>query len=213
MSACDGCAADCCRHFDLVVSGWDAYRLGRDLSLPLDRFVALDGADAPDENHQLVLDAAASAHRYHRLQLKKSAGACTFLVDAGGIGRCGVYPSRPAACRAYPAASSTEPLQLTRREHCPPGAWDQIDAALYRGFYQFGQRQRLIFDVVTDGWNERVLVRRESRAPAELLAWLVDAYGALERAAPAWFDEAPLALVEEEVRARVLTTLQASGWL
>ena len=213
MSACDGCAADCCRKFDVVVSGWDVYRLGRDLELPLDRFVALDGAGAPDESHQLVLDAAAPDRRYHRLQLKKRAGACTFLVDAGGIGRCGVYASRPAACRAYPAASSEEPLQLTRREHCPPGAWDGLDAALYRGRYQFGQRQRAIFDVVTDGWHERVLRRSESRAPEELFAWLVATYRTLERAAPAWFDDKPLLLEEDEVVGVVRETLCSSGWL
>jgi Fe-S-cluster containining protein len=213
MSACDGCAADCCRRFDVVVSGWDVYRLGRDLRLPLDRFIVLDAADAPDQSHQIVLDTAATTHRYHRLQLAKRDGACTFLVDAGGIGRCGVYASRPAACRAYPAASSSEPLQLTRREHCPPGAWDDIDAALYRGHYEFGQRQREIFDVVTDGWNERVLVRRESRTPAELFAWLAETYAALERKAPSWFDDTPVAMTEEEVRSLVGETLRASGWL
>ncbi len=212
VDPCDGCAADCCRGFHLVIHGWDAYRIGRDLHLPLERFVALEGAPTPGPNYQLILDANAPARFYHRLELRRDSGACVFLMNAGGIGRCGIYASRPTVCRAYPLLDAGT-LELTKREYCPPGAWDQIDEPLYVARYRFGQRQRQIHDVVGDGWNERVLLGSESRSPTELFAYLMESYAELERAQPRWFDDAPLVLAEEEMRAGVVDALGRTGWL
>jgi Fe-S-cluster containining protein len=216
MDPCDGCAADCCRRFDVVIQGWDAWRIARDLRLPLAAFLAVEAAPAPDLDHQLVLDGAAASHSYHRLALKKSAGACVFLLSAGGVGRCGIYGSRPSACRAYPALSDRprgELLQLTKREYCPPGAWDAIDRPLYAERFRFGLRQRWIHDVVGDGWNERVLRRRESRSVDDLLRFVTEVYDLLVARQPAWFAEAPLAVDADEIRARVAELLTAIGWL
>jgi Fe-S-cluster containining protein len=207
---CDGCAADCCRGLAIVIHGWDAWRIARDLRLPMESFVAVEPADAPDPNYQLVLDAQASRRAYHRLALKRESG-CVFLVSAGGLGRCGIYASRPSACRAYPALADGDLLQLTRREFCPPGAWDHIDEPVYRARYAFGQRQRLIHDAVTDGWNERVLLKRETRSAPELLRFIGDVYTVLARHAD-WFSDGP-PLDEEAVRDQVARALGEIGWL
>jgi Fe-S-cluster containining protein len=215
MNPCQGCAADCCRHFQVVVLGWDVYRLSRDLGLPPESFIELQGAAEPDRSHQLVLDVEARERRYHRLALKKERGGCVFLLSLDGKGRCGVYHSRPQACRTYPALiGDSDLLTLTKREHCPPGAWDDLDEAVYRPRYRTGQKQRAIFEVVGDGWNERVLRRRERRSPSELLTFLMSTYGALEATRPEWFDDArPEEVAEEELREQVNSLLVQNGWL
>jgi Fe-S-cluster containining protein len=209
MDPCVGCAADCCRRFELVILGWDVYRIARDLRLSPERFVTLQGAPEPDLSHQLVLDVEERQERYRRLTLTKQAGGCIFLVDAGGVGRCGIYASRPDACRSYPVNS--ELLTLAKREYCPPGSWEEIEGDDYRMRYQRGQKQRAIHDVVGDGWTERILRRRERRSGPELLAWLVRIYGELERRLPHWFDDTPI--TEDEIREQVTELLVEEGWL
>jgi Fe-S-cluster containining protein len=211
MEPCAGCAADCCRHFDVVVLGWDVYRIARDLQLSPESFIELQAAAEPDLSHQLVLDVDERERRYQRLALKKRNGGCVFLLSLDGRGRCGIYPSRPDACRSYPAILDGEIFTLARREYCPPGGWDGIDAAAYRRRYQRGQKQRAIHDVVGDGWNERVLRRRERRSPAELFAWLMRTYASLEARLPHWFDDTPIG--EQEIRDQVSSLLTEEGWL
>ena len=198
-------------------TGWDAYRIARDLALPMESFVELQGAAEPDAAHQLVLDSAATSDRYRRATLLKRDGACPFLMSIGspigGVGRCGIYPIRPSPCRAYPATFDDELLQLAPREYCPPGAWDQLDQPRFRGYYRFGQRQRAIHDVLGDGWNERVLKRRERHSPSDLYAYWMDSYGRLEKRVPEWFGDPPLVLSEDEVREVVSTVLEEMSWL
>jgi Fe-S-cluster containining protein len=225
-SPCDGCVADCCRAFTVVLHAWDAYRIARDLGVPLERFVELQGAPAPDENHQLVLDATAppGERLYHRMVLlrvpdERLSRRCVFLDSSSGAGRCGIYPSRPGMCRAYPALVIDGALRLARCEHCPPGAWslETLDGPLYRARYLEARRQLLIHYALVDGWNERVIVRREKRAPAELFAHLAEVCGALERRKVAWLAE-PASdpegrLDEEAVRQELYEVLVGMGWL
>jgi Fe-S-cluster containining protein len=194
-----------------VIHGWDLYRIARDLQLPAESFAELQSADRPDPNYQWVLKAG--EQRYHRIVLRKPDGGCVFLLSNGGIGRCGIYASRPGACRAYPAIDDGAPLQLAKREHCPPGAWEGLDDHRFRAHFSFGLRQRLIHDVLGDGWNERVLIRRESRAPHELFGYLIDAYTSLERAVPRWFADDPIDLGEDELRRVISAQLEELGWL
>jgi Fe-S-cluster containining protein len=221
---CDGCVADCCRAFTVVLDGWDAYRIGRDLGVPLETFVELEAAPAPDENHQFVLDATTppGERRYHRMVLlrvpdERLPRRCVFLVSSAGAGRCGIYASRPSLCRAYPALVVDGALQLTRCEHCPPGAWslDTLDAPLYRARYLDAQRQRLIHYALVDGWNERVILRQEARTPGELFAHLGQVCEALERRGPAWLaSPAPgQAPAEQAVRQALYEVLVELGWL
>lgn len=213
---CESCAANCCRRFEVVILGWDVYRIARDLQLSPESFVELQGAPEPDMAHQLVLDVEERQSRYHRLALRKQQGGCVFLLSfergtPAERGRCGIYSSRPDACRSYPAIADGELFTLAKREHCPPGAWEDIDTAGYRLRYQRGQKQRSIHDVVGDGWNERVLLRRERHPPADLFAWLMRTYAALERRQPHWFDDS--VIDEEEIREQVTSLLTEEGWL
>jgi Fe-S-cluster containining protein len=208
---CQGCAADCCRKFQVVILGWDVYRVARDLQLPPESFVELQGAAEPDAAHQLVLDVEERERRYHRMALRKRDGGCVFLLSLGSVGRCGIYSSRPDACRSYPAIADGDLVTLARREYCPPGSWEDIDAENYRLRYQRGQKQRTIFDVVGDGWNERILRRRERRGPADFFAWLMRTYAALEKRVPHWFDDSPID--EDDIREQVSSLLVEEGWL
>jgi Fe-S-cluster containining protein len=205
VNPCDGCAADCCRGYEVVLFGWDAVRIAR--ARPFDEFVTLAGAPEPDVNHQLLLDATLpiGQRSYHQLELRRVPDArlplrCTFLVE----NRCSIYETRPCACRAYPVQFTDGLLTLRRRDYCPPGAWDTFDEAAFRAHNLFAHRQWRIHDAVTDGWNERVILGRERRTAAELFDYFVATYDALELAHPSWLDERDLTMPpDEEVRAAV----------
>jgi hypothetical protein len=144
---------------------------------------------------------------------------CVFLSASGGVGRCGIYASRPGLCRAYPALVVDGALQLARCEHCPPGAWslETMDVPLYRARFRDALAQRLVHYALVDGWNERVLLRGEARAPGELFAYLAAVYGALERRRPAWLTGLAPGhedrSMEAEVRQELYEVLVELGWL
>lgn len=73
-------SARCC---DFVRTGHDLFVTGLEAAWTLDRIPLARAVSARD---------IASA---------QGRGVCPFLVYEGGIGRCGVHPSRPAGCRVY----------------------------------------------------------------------------------------------------------------
>ena len=115
---CEGCHGGCCRSFAVPVTGADVFRLteatGRDFWEVACRWPDPDGkigrryapalhfADDPGEPTVLCLTHEAS-------DTLPGSTRCRFLVETGptaehprGLGRCGVYGDRPAACRSFP---------------------------------------------------------------------------------------------------------------
>lgn len=118
MSPCQNCHAGCCRSFAVPLTGADILRIERDLKTNFWEFACRwadrDGriaqkyaphfhfSDEPATPFVICLLHEASA-------LFPRTTRCRFLdesaPDAGhplGVGRCGIYGSRPAACRAFP---------------------------------------------------------------------------------------------------------------
>jgi Fe-S-cluster containining protein len=197
-SPCDACISTCCRGFNLVIQGFDAYRLGRNLKLPLADFVELRWTETPDEDHRIVLDAREEQRGYYRMLLLRvpdkqgdMESRCVFLITVGTRGRCGVYASRPTMCAAYPSHFSNGLVGSNGGKYCPPGAWniESMDVPLFHARHLFKRRQQIIYDRLVDGWNARVLGGNERRSSAEFYKFLVFVYSELERRQPAWFVE------------------------
>lgn len=118
MSMCDTCHAGCCRSYAVPVSGADIVRISTELNLSFWDFVCrwedpegniaqkyaphFHFEDEPDTPFVICLIRNAS-------QLWQGTGKCMFLEETPateehplGIARCGIYASRPAACRTFP---------------------------------------------------------------------------------------------------------------
>lgn len=130
MSVCVKCHAGCCRSLMLMITGYDALRIARDLALPPESFTQFvplgeSQAEAMRGSWALIRFADSSGPlKDHVLTLKKvpstlmpTTTRCTFLQEwpraqpdessqhPGGrvAARCGIYGSRPIMCRTYPA--------------------------------------------------------------------------------------------------------------
>lgn len=118
MSPCEGCHAGCCRSFAVPVTGADILRIQRDYQLSFWDFVCrwedpdskiarnyaphFRFSDEPETPFVLCLTHSAS-------QTFPQTSKCQFLVEEPptedhplGTGHCGIYESRPSACRAFP---------------------------------------------------------------------------------------------------------------
>ena len=129
---CDTCHAGCCRGYNLLITGFDALRMSRELSLPLGEFCTLLSF-TPEQAKRFEPTFAAirlagpntEGKRYF-LALKRiesrlipNTVKCYFLNEwkrehpapqreghSGRqvVARCSVYGSRPMMCRTYPTS-------------------------------------------------------------------------------------------------------------
>jgi Fe-S-cluster containining protein len=180
-SPCGTCDARCCSAYAVNVTGDDAWRLARDTGLPLADLLTyrqeaartsagfLLGAGGP--THELLLAHARPAD--HR-------PPCAFLhAGGGGPPRCGVYASRPRACRRFPAVRVGGDIGVREGIVCSPGAWAGHDLARlsWRVAVAREEREAEAYAAVVAAWNARVARRAAAAATVlDYLDWLADAY-------------------------------------
>ncbi|VAX39087.1 hypothetical protein MNBD_PLANCTO02-410 [hydrothermal vent metagenome] len=118
MSLCEGCHAGCCRSFAVPVTGADIIKIEHDLKLSFWDFVCrwedkegnIAGKYAP---HVYFSDEPETPFVICLVQTKSSfltkTDKCQFLVEEEpdsthplGVAHCGIYNTRPSACRAFP---------------------------------------------------------------------------------------------------------------
>lgn len=118
MSPCDTCHGGCCRAFAIPITGADILRIQQDLKLSFWDFACrwadpegiiankyaphFHFADEPDTPFVIAL-------KHEQSHFLPGTDKCRFLMETPadensplGLGRCGIYESRPAACRAFP---------------------------------------------------------------------------------------------------------------
>jgi Fe-S-cluster containining protein len=224
---CESCIAGCCRGFALVIEGFDAYRIGRGLGLPLIDFLSLRWMEEPDEDHCVILDGRPDAEkRFHRLMLQRIPDTngehtqrCMFLVTVGARARCGIYEHRPIMCRTYPTWLKDGIIGTSGGKFCPPNVWtvESLDVPKFRARHQFRARQRVIYVHLVEAWNARVHALQEKRTAADFFRYLFSCYGELERRQPAWLVElepGELDLVPPPaLQATLNELLRDLGWL
>lgn len=94
---CAGCG-DCCRkRKDLVLSGYDLYRIARRLSLP-PRIVAAAFCKRYTAPQSLLPTLC--------LTIDPATGNCRFLEGGG----CAIHAARPLACALYPLGQTIDPV-------------------------------------------------------------------------------------------------------
>lgn len=129
---CDTCHAGCCRGYNLLITGFDALRMSRDLSLPVGEFCTLlafkyDVSKRFESNYvPIKLSEPGCEEKRFFLALKRIESPlvpgtvkCYFLnewkrqhpapnrEDHTGktiVARCSIYGSRPMMCRTYPTS-------------------------------------------------------------------------------------------------------------
>jgi len=214
---CNDCVAGCCRGYNVVVTGFDAFRLARALAAPPSDFCDLRWAAAPEGHYRILLNALPGAEkRYYRLVLRRLDGdhprfehRCTFLLTVGERGRCGVYEARPNVCRTYPTSLDGESVGFdSGGRWCPPGAWtpDLVDVPLARLQHRRRDRHLALWNALVDGWNARLLATSEAVGHAFFYRFLLDAYVDLAARAPALDDP------DGDVGALAADTLRAIGY-
>lgn len=118
MSPCESCHAGCCRSFAIPLTGADVIRIERGLNLEFPEFVCRwadpDGIIANNYAPHLFFEDEPEtpfvlALMHHESVFFPGTTKCQFLVEGqpdaehpNGEARCGIYDSRPAACRVFP---------------------------------------------------------------------------------------------------------------
>ena len=187
-SPCDTCVAGCCRGHDLVIRGSDAARISRERGLPIAAFAHLAWC-AADEPGSIALDPAEAAHRF-RLQLRQVDDVhgvyterCVFLATREGLGRCTIYESRPAMCRAYPTMWRNGALAVATGPFCPPDSWSlpNLDVPLHTTLHEEKRRLAAIDSLLEEEWNGRLTASGTPRTPEEYFTFVVNAWAARGR--------------------------------
>lgn len=182
IGACLGCEGRCCAAYIVPLTGNDVWRIVQAQRLAPNLFVQREPEDYPTPTGFLLRPGGPTFGIALRRQYdRRNERPCIFLMHLReGVGRCGIYPHRPAACQSYPM--HLQPAGVVPREDmlCPPGSWAGITAEP-GDWYGRLVRQDLEWDHyagVVHAWNSAVRQR-----PAEsgyvldqYLAYLVAAY-------------------------------------
>ena len=182
-SPCDTCLAGCCRGHDLVIRGSDAARISRGRGLPIAAFADLAWCSA-DEPGSIALDSGEPRHRF-RLQLRQVddlhgvyTERCVFLATSKDLGRCTIYESRPAMCRAYPTTWREGALAVVSGPFCPPDSWSlaKLDVPWHLALHEEKRRLAAIDSLLEAEWNRRLASSGTPRTPEEYFTFVLEAW-------------------------------------
>lgn len=149
LNPCASCHTECCKHYDIIVTGHDMVRLSSALKLKPIQFMRI--IEVPDESGAIGL-----GNGWYVLALKKIGDACGFLADDGGL-RCTVDSFKPSTCRIYPF--QFDGIEITQREDklCPSDWMMNSElGALWRGRLEGHRRENRFHLETVQAWNERV---------------------------------------------------------
>lgn len=193
MRPCETCTGACCKVYFVNLNGHDVWSIASELRMTPQQFViiAQETESSPIGFH---LDAAKTTFA---MVLDKRPGPdglqqCVFLMNLGGdIGRCGIYPHRPAACRVFPGELRRGAVSFREAVTCPKGSWNVagIDLPVWREALLRSHMEWSIYASVVSCWNERAskTPAGETRTPQEYYDYLIGRYerlAALDRSLP-----------------------------
>jgi Fe-S-cluster containining protein len=185
MRPCETCVGECCRRYFVNLNGHDVWTIATSLRLAPEQFIDLAQEDEPT-GIGFRLDATKMTFA---MVLNKRPGPdgvqqCDFLMNlGGGIGRCGIYPHRPAACRVFPAQLRHGAVAFREDVVCPKGSWNVagIDLPAWRASLLRSHMEWAIYTSVVSLWNERTAgtPRGEMHTPSEYYSFLMERYDRL----------------------------------
>jgi Fe-S-cluster containining protein len=188
-SPCDGCDARCCRSYTVHVTGADAYRIACGMGLEMVQFLGyVPEVERTDAGFLLEAGGPTFSLMLETARSDETRKPCLFLRvnPATGVGRCGIYPLRPGACRRFPAIRLDDGGVGARDDVvCPDGAWvgHPMDRLSWRVALAREERDKELYAVVVAEWNARVEAERgrPARTVEQYLDHLSDAYGWITR--------------------------------
>jgi len=110
---------------------------------------------------------------------------CLFALDLrNNQVRCGIYPFRPIACRAYPFAFVGEEVMVKPWALCPEEVWDtkQLDLAQWRAELGRHDMEFSIYAFIVGSWNTMTINQPELEKLnfVPFLDFLANIYSCLE---------------------------------
>ena len=186
QNPCLQCPGHCCSQNIINLCGYDVWVIARELHLKPTDFVAF--AELNDENpYNFKLDSSDRAYCLvlRMRELPDGSRRCLFTLDLpNNETRCGIYPLRPIACRAYPLAFVGEEVMVKPWALCPEGLWDirQLDLARWREELGRHDMEFSIYACIVRSWNKMAMNQPmlEKLNFAPFLDFLINTYSGLE---------------------------------
>jgi len=183
---CDDCHGGCCRSFAVAINGADIWRIERDLKLSFWDFVCRwedpEGQIAQKYAPHFFFQEEPNTPfviclTHERSHFLPGSSKCRFLREGQpdaehplGVGRCGIYHSRPGTCRVFPTKFNPTrelamivdvPLEAAESEHpaynlCPR-AWEtsDLDPINTLEHLSYADFEMQFFHKVAALWNRR----------------------------------------------------------
>jgi Fe-S-cluster containining protein len=156
---CVDCRLQCCSKHVINVCGYDIYRIACDLGIQPTDFLAF--AELTEEKpYSFKLDCSGKSY-WLALNMKElpdgNRRRCCFALNLPrGQIRCGIYLSRPIACRAYPFVLVDEQVEIKHGALCHEQTWDmrQLDMNFWRGELARHDMEFSIYAFVVANWNK-----------------------------------------------------------
>jgi Fe-S-cluster containining protein len=186
QNPCLECPGYCCWQNIINLCGCDVWAIAANLHLKPTDFVAFAKLD--DENpYNFRVDSSDRAYcvALRMRELPNGDHRCVFALDLpDNQVRCGVYPFRPIACRAYPLAFFGEEVMVKPWALCPEGVWDvkQLDLAQWQEELGRHDMEFSIYACIVGSWNKMAMnkPRLEKLDFVPFLDFLTNIYGRLE---------------------------------
>jgi Fe-S-cluster containining protein len=185
---CTSCPGHCCSRNLINVCGHDAWVIARELSIKPTDFLAFAQLEGETPYH-FQLDGSGKSY-YLMLNMNEQPDGsrrCIFGLNLPRRQlRCGIYPLRPIACRAYPFAFDGQEVTIKPWALCPQDMWSLDDLDLPSLREQMGrfQMEFCIYSSVVASWNKQVTQqpRLEKLDFRPFVNFVMDVYDELEEA-------------------------------
>jgi Fe-S-cluster containining protein len=183
---CLMCLGYCCWQNLINLCGYDVWAIAANLHLKPADFVAF--AELNDENpYNFRLDSSEKAYclALYMKELPDGSRRCLFALDLPNQQvRCGIYPFRPIACRAYPVAFVGEEVMVKPWALCPEETWDlsQLDLAYWQEELGRHDMEFSIYACIVGSWNKMAMnqPKLEKLNFSPFLDFLMNIYSCLE---------------------------------
>lgn len=146
---CANCHTECCKDYDIIVTGHDIVRLSSALKLKPIQFIRI--LEVKDQGGAIRL-----GNGRYVLALKKIGDACGFFADDGRL-RCTVDFFKPSTCRIYPFYLKGTVISQREDKLCPSD-WvmnSELDAP-WRERLETHVREWEFHLQIVNVWNERM---------------------------------------------------------
>ena len=166
QNPCLNCPGHCCSQNLINPCGGDVWAIVRQLHIHPTDFLGL--AELSEKSsYNFSIDSSEKAYCLvlTMKELPDGSRRCIFALDLpNSVVRCGIYPFRPIACRAYPLAFDGEEVFVKPWALCPDGAWDigQLDLSHWREELERHDMEFSIYAFLIAIWNTEM--RKQPKA-------------------------------------------------